>query len=100
VWPPLRVLRVLQAWRAEPVRAAALAQRARPRAKFVLLGHTHRPTVWRTPAGIVVINTGTFCPPFGGSAVDVTPDRLVVRRVDEHRGEFHPGAVLAEFPLT
>jgi len=70
VWPPLRILRVLQAWRDEPVRAAQLARRHRPTAKFVVLGHTHR------------------------------PGRLVVRNIEERAGDFHPAATIAEFPLA
>ena len=47
-----------------------------------------------------IINTGTFCPPFGAHAIDVTPGRLVVRAIVERGGEFHPAAVVAEFPLA
>jgi predicted phosphodiesterase len=45
VWPPWRVLRVLAAWRRLPRRGAALLREHRPRARFCLLGHTHRPGV-------------------------------------------------------
>ena len=100
VWPPLRILRVLQAWRDEPKRAAELVRRHRPQAKFVLLGHTHRPSVRHEPSNITVLNTGAFCPPFGCHAVDVTANRLTVRRIEEHRGEFHAGNSVAEFPLS
>lgn len=100
VWPPLRGLEIIKVWRAEPARAAALVRRHRPRAKFVLLGHTHRPAITRTPEGIVVINTGSFCPPFGGFAVDLTPHQLIVRRIESRGGEFRAGAVLAEFALA
>jgi predicted phosphodiesterase len=100
VWPPLRVLRILRAWRQTPALAEALTQRHRPRAKFIIIGHTHRPGVWRTRSGIVVINTGSFCPPVGGCAVDLSPTRLSVRRVERRRGEFHIGKSMAEFTLA
>ena len=100
VWPPLRVLRVLRAWREEAPRAGELVRVHRPRAKFVVLGHTHRPAVRRAPGGVTVINTGAFCPPFGSQVVDLTPDRLTVRSIEERAGEFHLGAVVAEFPLA
>jgi predicted phosphodiesterase len=100
IWPPLRVLRVLRAWRDEPPRAAALVQRHRPRAKFVVLGHTHRTLVQRTADGVTVINTGAFCPPFGATVVDLSPGRLLVRRVEVRGSEFHAGAAVAEFPLA
>ena len=100
VWPPLRVLRILRAWQMTPRRAAELARRHRPDARFVVAGHTHRPGIWNTPGGVTLINTGSFCPPLGGTCVDVTADRLIVRRVAGRRGEFRPGEVVAEFPLA
>jgi predicted phosphodiesterase len=100
VWPPLRTLRVMHAWRLAPTRAVELARRHRPAARFVLAGHTHRPGIWRRLPGITVINTGSFCPPLGGYAVDLEPERLTVRRVSVRAGEFHPGDVVAEFPLA
>jgi predicted phosphodiesterase len=100
VWPPLRAFRILAAWRNAPALASALTRRHRPNARFVLTGHTHRPGVWRTSNGVIVINTGSFCPPLGGSVVDVSRDRLIVRRVDVRKGEFHPGTTVAEFALA
>ena len=100
VWPPLRVLHVLQVWRAESRRAAEFARRHRPQAKFIIIGHTHRAAVRRTALGVTVINTGALCPPFGSYVADLAADRLTVRRVAERGGEFHPGAVVAEFPLA
>jgi predicted phosphodiesterase len=99
VWPPWRVLRVLNAWRDEPALAANFARRYRPAAKFIILGHTHRPAI-RRAGDLTIINTGTFCPPFGAYAVDLTPGRLAVRRIIERAGEFHPGDTVAEFPLA
>lgn len=100
LWPPTRFLRILRAWQVEPGRIAALAQRHRPEAKFVVAGHLHRPAVWRQRSGIVVINTGSFCPPLGGYAIDLRPGRLIVRQIDRRGGEFHPGQVVGEFPLA
>jgi predicted phosphodiesterase len=99
VWPPHRVLMILKAWREAPHRAAALAGRHRPKARFIAIGHTHRPGVWKTPSGIVVVNTGSFCRPFGSMAAEITNDRIRVRRVDFRRGAFHPGDEVASFPL-
>jgi predicted phosphodiesterase len=65
-----------------------------------VIGHTHKPGVWRTASGIVVINTGSFCRPFGAMATEITTDRLRVRQVSFRRGEFHPGPRVAEFPLS
>jgi len=99
VWPPWRLLRVLKAWRDMPALAGELAARHRPGARFVVTGHTHRPGVWRRQNGLVVINTGSFCRPFLGVAVDIHPGRLSVMRIREHGGEFIPGGEIAAFPL-
>ncbi len=100
IWPPTRAWRILRAWRLTPTHADALARRHRPRAKFVISGHTHRPGIWRMPSGIVIINTGSYCPPLGGTAVDLTAHAVIVRAIDLRGGEFRPGATLAEFPLA
>ena len=100
VWPPTRVFHVLQAWRGETARASAFARRHRPAAKFILVGHTHRPRIERAPNGVIVINTGSFCPPFGGYVVDVTPGQLTVRSVKTQSGEFRVGDRVAEFALA
>jgi UDP-2,3-diacylglucosamine pyrophosphatase LpxH len=100
VWPPLRVLRVLRAWKHAPLLGAALARQHRPKAKFVLAGHTHRPGIWPHRSYATVVNTGSFCPPLGGLCVDVTPGRLTVRRVTTRRGEFFPGETVGTFPLA
>lgn len=99
VWPPLRILRILRAWRDAPKMAAAFAQKHWPGAEFLIMGHTHRPGIWRNDHGPVVINTGSFCPPAGGMIADLHSHSLEVRRVQNRRGQFHPGEPLAEFPL-
>ena len=100
VWPPLRILRVLRAWQETPHRAAALVRQHRPRVRFFIMGHVHRPGVWRRADGLVILNTGAFCPPLGAAAVDLSPRGVVLRRVVRRGGEFWPGPVLAEFALA
>jgi UDP-2,3-diacylglucosamine pyrophosphatase LpxH len=100
VWPPTRVLTILQAWRDAPAKAASLAARHRPRARVVVIGHVHRPGVARTPSGTVVVNTGSFCRPFGAVAADITADAVRVRRVAQSRGAFRLGPVLEEIGLS
>jgi predicted phosphodiesterase len=99
-WPLDRPLRILRAWRQAPERAAALARAHRPAAQYVILGHLHRPGIWKTRDGRVIINTGSFCRPLGACLVDVTASRLVVRRIVARDGAYHPGKVLAEFALA
>jgi predicted phosphodiesterase len=100
VWPPLRVLRIFSAWKLAPLRASEFVRRHRPAARFVLAGHTHRPGVWRTAGDITVINTGSFCPPLGGYAVDLGEGRLRVRRITARNREFRVADTVAEFPLA
>ncbi|MCX6937832.1 MAG: metallophosphoesterase family protein [Verrucomicrobia bacterium] len=99
---PASVGLMVRAWREAPGRAAALARAQRPGARVVVLGHTHFPGVWRVPgkageAEIVVINTGTFARPFGGSFVEVAGGRVRVVRIVRRGGFFEPGRVVAEF---
>ena len=100
VWPPDRTFRVLRAWRQGPRLAAALTQRHRPSARFAIIGHIHHLGSWRRPNGVTVLNTGSFCPPFGGCVIDIAPGRLSLRRVVHRHGEFRLGATMAEFALA
>jgi predicted phosphodiesterase len=99
-WPPGRMLRIFRAWREAPERAAALAREHRPKAQFIIIGHLHRPGVWTAQDGRVTINTGAFCRPLGASVVDLSPGRIVVRRVQQRDGAFHVGRIVAEFALA
>ena len=100
IWPPHSALTILRAWRDMPKLASALAQRHRPRAEFIVVGHTHRPGIWETANGVTVINTGSFTLPFGAYAVDLTDSLLKVRRIQLRGGDFHAGPTLAEFALA
>jgi predicted phosphodiesterase len=105
VFPPRRPFEMLRAWAGTPRRVAALALAQRPRARVVVLGHTHYPGVWRVPVEpgrppLVVINTGSFTRPFGGAFVDIEDDLLRVRRIRrDFDGVFHAGRTLAEMDL-
>jgi hypothetical protein len=98
-WPPQCTLAMIRAWHELPDRAAAFAREFRPGSRFVVVGHTHRPGVWKR-SGSVVINTGSFRPPFGCYAVDVSPEWVVVRQVRHNRGSFAFGRVVASFALA
>jgi diadenosine tetraphosphatase ApaH/serine/threonine PP2A family protein phosphatase len=90
---------MFKAWRQLPDRAAAFAREFRQGVRFIVVGHTHRPGVWiRTDA--VVINTGSFQPPFGCYAVDVSIEQIVVREVRHSGGSFDLGRVVAAFSLA
>jgi predicted phosphodiesterase len=100
VWPPARLLRVLRAWRQAPQLAAEHCRRHRPKARFVLSGHTHRPGIWRSPQGVIAINTGSFCPPLTGWVVDLTESQLTVRTLAFRHGEVRAGDTIQAFPLA
>ena len=88
-----------QAWRRLPSLAAQFTRRHRPGARFVVVGHTHLPGVWFRQC-LVIINTGSFCPPFGSYTVDISPAQVVVRRVYRDRNGFGLGRVVASFALA
>jgi predicted phosphodiesterase len=100
VWPPSRIWKILRIWRQEPALVAAFARVHRPQARVVAVGHTHRPGVWRTPGGTLVVNTGSFTRLLGGCAIDLAGDRVTVRRIADRNGEFHLGETMAAFSLA
>ena len=102
IFPPDRLLSMLSVWRNTPTLARQLALAQRPRARLVLLGHTHYPGIWidRRGNGPVVVNTGSFCRPFGGLFVELCGDRVQVVRIASKNSEFRRGRVVAGFSLA
>ena len=99
VWPPLRIARVLEAWRRAPRLTAELTRRYRPNASIAVIGHIHHAGFWRQPNGVTVLNTGAFCPPGDGAIADIHDDRVSLRRVRHRNGEFRLAELLVELPL-
>jgi len=100
LWPPMRILRVLEAWKETPGRAAALLRKHSLPAQVFVMGHTHRLGLTRSRSGIVVINTGSLCPPSGGGVVDILSDRILLRSVERRGKEFRLGPTITEFALA
>jgi predicted phosphodiesterase len=100
LFPPKRVLAMLQAWRTTPERAVRLARDQRPRARLIVLGHTHFPGVWRQPDGLTVVNTGSFSRPFPARFVELCGDQVRIGTVVQRQGSFYPGKPVAAFPLA
>ena len=101
LFPPTQVLRMMDAWRAGPERAARWASLYRPTARFVVFGHIHFRGVWQLPGtGHTVINTGAFGPPFGPQCVDLDAQRVRVRRIVRRQGLWHAGEVCHDFALA
>jgi predicted phosphodiesterase len=99
LWPPLRPLKILKAWEETPRRAVKLADIFRPKARFVIIGHTHFPGAWQK-SGRVVINTGSFIPYFPAHGAIIDSNRVAVRRIDLQRGKFCFGKGIGDFSLT
>lgn len=89
-----RADKILTSWVHAPSLAARLAERHRPGAELVIIGHTHLPGLWRRSSRWV-INTGAFTPPLGARVVDFIEDRVEVRRVVARAGEFRIGGIAA-----
>lgn len=102
LFPPDRLLSMLSVWRNTPAIARRLALAQRRRARLVLLGHTHYPGVWTAPGGNgpVVVNTGSFCRPFGGLFVELCGDHVQVVRIAAKNGEFRRSRVVSGFSLA
>ena len=98
LWSLRRIDRILRAWRETPSAAAALAEFYRPQAQVVIVGHTHRPGVWRV-RNRTVINTGSLVPPLGALAVDLCGRHLEVRRIEVHRGSLQLGDCVQRLAL-
>ncbi len=98
-WPPWRLLNILHSWLVTPDRADALAHAFRPRARFVLLGHTHYAGVWKRGQR-VIINTGSFLPFSGRYGVRLSPDRLDVLAIERRKDEWRFGRAVATFEVS
>jgi predicted phosphodiesterase len=97
---PARTLAILRAWRETPALAAAFLCKYRPHTRVLLMGHTHRPGIVQTPGGLTIINTGSFCAPANPCAVDLTAEKLILRRIISSGGRFRFGQTLATFALA
>jgi len=98
-WPPWRPFQVVQCWAVTPARAVALARVFRPRARFILIGHTHFSGCWRRGPRMI-INTGSFLPLSGRMAIDLQAGTLTVRPILLERGVFKAGAPMMQFQTT
>ncbi|MEZ5275938.1 MAG: metallophosphoesterase family protein [Opitutaceae bacterium] len=92
LWPPFRILRILGSWWRLPRSATALAETHRPGSRFIILGHTHYPGVWKR-GGRTIINTGSYLPLLGRRCVDIHPDRIELRRIRHRNDQFHAGRI-------
>ena len=97
-WPPTRVLKILDCWKATPQMAVNMAHRYGLNPKFLIIGHTHKPAI-KAIEQSTVINTGSFLPWPGATAVDLTANRVYVRKVIRRNGSFTIGKTIQQFDL-
>ncbi len=91
LWPITRPLQILKAWADTPRLAFQTLDRYRPGAQVIVFGHVHFPGIWSDSRSRWAMNTGSFTPPLGAAAVQITSGRTVVfRRVRRsHRKLYH-----------
>ena len=83
--PPRRAWEIARVWWGQAGAAERFAERYFPRAEVLVIGHFHRPGLWRR-GGRVLINTGAHVAPLGARWVEWRAGELrvgeVVRRED------------------
>jgi predicted phosphodiesterase len=99
LWPPHRPFMIMHAWMQTPTLAARLCDLFRPNARYILVGHTHYPGVWRR-GQITVINTGSYVLHFGALAVILDGESIEIRKVKRQKDGFALGKRIARFQET
>jgi predicted phosphodiesterase len=98
-WPPHRPFMILHAWLQTPTLAARLCDLFRPNAKYVIVGHTHYPGLWKR-GPVTVINTGSYVLHFGALAVLLHGESIEIRKVIKQKEGFALGKRVARFQET
>ncbi len=98
-WPPTHFIGILKAWSQTPQKAAEMVQRFQVKAKYLIIGHTHKPGVWNI-SGTWIINTGSFFVWPGANCVDISPEGLSFRRVSKLNRRFEVQEEIKRFPLS
>ena len=99
-WPPWRPLQIVKSWIETPGKAVALARVFRPRARIIIIGHTHYCGSWRRGPRIVM-NTGSFLSTVGGRMlVDIAGEKVTLRAIERAGDTFRLGAEIETFTAT
>jgi predicted phosphodiesterase len=98
LWPPTRPFKILNAWIKTPGLTDELARVFRPQARFVVIGHTHWPGVWKRDKRLI-INCGSFFPRFGTRAVLLDRSALEVRALSTQTERFALGRCHGRFKI-
>lgn len=97
-WPPTTPFRILKSWSEVPARAVSLTERFGLSPKFIVVGHTHNPGIWKR-RGQTVINLGSYFPWPGARCVDILDQRLEVRKIHKRPNAIKVGRTVASFEL-
>lgn len=95
---PSRILQTLEYWASVAHRSHAIKTRHRPRAKLMLIGHTHRAGVWMSE-DYTLVNTGAFQPLARPLAIHLDERRAIVHQVRSRAGQFVLGKELHHIDL-
>ena len=82
---PMVLWKILRYWRNFPQWSCRFAEHVQPAAKIVIVGHSHRPGIWRVGTRIV-INTGSPTWPGRPWAVRIDGTTVTVHRIDRTGG--------------
>jgi predicted phosphodiesterase len=95
---PWRIVVALNYWARVVHYTNVFADRHRPSARMVLLGHTHRPGVWKG-RNLTVVNTGSFQPLSRPLVVHFDEERAVVHRTQFRHHQYELAQELHHFPI-
>ncbi len=81
--PPRRPWEILRCWKETPGRVDRLRKNHLPNPKTIIIGHVHRPGIWKRADGYTLINTGGFMSVGKAQLVELNGDDVSVFTVDE-----------------
>lgn len=97
-WPPSTPFRILKCWQEMPGRAISLASRFALTPRFIVVGHTHNPGIWRR-GDQVVVNLGSYFPWPGARCIDIDDQTFSVRMIKKGKNRIEIGRVIESFEL-
>lgn len=97
-WPPTTPFKILKCWREVPDRATSLASRFSLSPKFIVVGHSHYPGIWKRGEQ-TVINLGSYFPWPGALCIDIDSETLKVRKIRKRQNNIRIGRAIASYLL-
>ena len=97
-WPPTRALTILKCWQEAPEKAVEFVNKFGKTPQFLIIGHTHKPNITKL-GSTTVINTGSFLPRPGATALDIDSDGLTARKIIKRKGRFSTDDIISRFEV-